>query len=32
MFSRDGTQLVFSATRHAQSPRDINVFVADWVE
>ena len=22
MFSRDGTRLIFSATRHAQSPRD----------
>jgi hypothetical protein len=32
MFSRDGTRLVFSATRHARAPRDINVFIADWVD
>jgi Tol biopolymer transport system component len=32
MFSRDGRRLIFSATRHARAPRDMNVFVADWVD
>jgi Tol biopolymer transport system component len=32
MFSRDGRRLIFSATRQARAPRDINVFVAEWVE
>ena len=32
MFSRDGRHLVFSGTRGAASPREINVFVADWVD
>jgi Tol biopolymer transport system component len=31
MFSRDGTRLVFCGNRNAQAPREINVFVADWV-
>jgi Tol biopolymer transport system component len=31
MFSRDGRQLVFCGTRGAAAPRDINVFIADWV-
>ncbi len=31
MFSRDGTKLVFCGSRNAAAPRDINVFVADWV-
>ncbi len=31
MFSRDGTKLVFCATRNASAPREINVFIADWV-
>jgi TolB protein len=31
MWSRDGTKLVFASTRQADAPRDINVFVADWV-
>ena len=31
MFSRDGTKLVFSSSRNAAAPRDLNVFVADWV-
>jgi Tol biopolymer transport system component len=30
MFTRDGTKLVFSSSRQAAAPRDINVFVADW--
>src|SRR5262245_10507302 len=31
MFSRDGRRLVFCGTRGAGTPREINVFVADWV-
>ncbi|MBI2157774.1 MAG: PD40 domain-containing protein [Candidatus Rokubacteria bacterium] len=31
MFSRDGTKLVFCGSRHAAAPRDLNIFVADWV-
>ena len=31
MFSRDGTKLVFSSSRAAAAPRDLNIFVADWV-
>jgi Tol biopolymer transport system component len=31
MFSRDGRLLVFSSTRGSASPRDINIFIADWV-
>jgi Tol biopolymer transport system component len=32
MFSRDGRKLVFSASRNAKSPRELNVFVADWLD
>lgn len=31
MFTRDGRKLVFCASRNATAPRDLNVFVADWV-
>jgi TolB protein len=31
MFSRDGASLVFCSSRGAAAPRDLNVFVADWV-
>src|SRR5215470_2256577 len=31
MFSRDGTRLVFCGSRNAASPREMNVFLADWV-
>ena len=31
MISRDGTKLVFCSTRNATAPREINVFVADWI-
>ncbi len=31
MFSRDGSKLVFCSSRNAAAPRDLNVFVADWV-
>jgi Tol biopolymer transport system component len=31
MFTRDGRKLVFCASRNAAAPRDLNVFVADWV-
>ena len=31
MFSRDGAKLVFCSSRNAAAPRDLNVFVADWV-
>jgi Tol biopolymer transport system component len=30
MFSRDGTRLVFTGNRGASSPREHNVFIADW--
>ena len=30
MFSRDGKHLVFTANRGATSPREQNIFVADW--
>jgi Tol biopolymer transport system component len=32
MFSRDGQKLVFTASRNARGPRELNVFVADWVD
>jgi Tol biopolymer transport system component len=31
MFSRDGRRLVFTGSRNATSPREQNVFLADWV-
>ena len=31
MFSRDGTRLVFCGNRNAGAPRELNVFVADWM-
>jgi len=31
MFSRDGRTLVFCGNRNAGSPREMNVFLADWV-
>jgi Tol biopolymer transport system component len=31
MFSRDGRTLVFCGNRNGASPREMNVFVADWV-
>lgn len=31
MFSRDGARLVFCGSRNARAPREMNVFVADWV-
>jgi Tol biopolymer transport system component len=31
MFSRDGTKLVFCGNRNAAAPRELNVFVADWI-
>jgi TolB protein len=30
MFTRDGKRLVFCSSRGAASPRDLDVFVADW--
>jgi len=32
MFSPDGKKLVFASKRDASDPRDINVFIADWIE
>ena len=32
MFSPDGKKLVWGTNRHNASPRDTNVFIADWVE
>ncbi len=31
MFSRDGRRLVFCGTRNAGAPREMNVFIADWI-
>jgi Tol biopolymer transport system component len=31
MFSRDGAKLVFCGNRNAVAPRELNVFLADWV-
>jgi TolB protein len=31
MFSPDGKKLVFASNRNAPKPREINIFVADWV-
>ncbi|MBI3030466.1 MAG: PD40 domain-containing protein [Candidatus Rokubacteria bacterium] len=31
MFSRDGARLVFCGSRNARAPREMNVFLADWV-
>ena len=31
MFSRDGARLVFCSDRNATAPRELNVFLADWV-
>jgi len=31
MVSRDGAKLVFCSTRNAAAPREINVFIADWI-
>jgi Tol biopolymer transport system component len=30
MFTRDGKRLVFCSGRGGASPRDLDVFVADW--
>ena len=32
MFSPDGSRLVFASNRHAATPGETNLFVADWVE
>ena len=32
MFSRDGKKLVFCSNRNAAAPRELNVFVADWMD
>ncbi len=32
MFTRDGTRLVFCSSRNAAARRDLNVFVADWID
>jgi Tol biopolymer transport system component len=31
MFSPDSRKLVFASNRNAQQPREINIFIADWV-
>lgn len=31
MVSKEGTKLVFCSTRNATGPREINVFIADWI-
>ena len=31
MTGPDGSKLVFSSDRHTKSPREFNVFIADWV-
>lgn len=30
MFSPDGSKLVFASNRHGTSPRETNLFIADW--
>ena len=32
MFTRDGSRLVFASNRFNSSPRETNVFLADWVD
>jgi Tol biopolymer transport system component len=32
MWSRNGRRLVFCSSRQAATPRELNVFVADWVD
>jgi Tol biopolymer transport system component len=32
MFSPDGKRLVFASSRNGTTPRETNVFVADWKE
>jgi Tol biopolymer transport system component len=32
MFSPDGRRLVYASDRDAREPRDMNVYIADWVE
>lgn len=32
MFSFDGKHLVWASSRNAADPREINIFIADWVE
>ncbi len=32
MFSPDGRHLVFASNRHAKTPGETNVFIAEWVE
>jgi TolB protein len=32
MFSPDGKRLVFASNRHAATPGETNIFIADWVE
>lgn len=32
MFTHDGKKLVFASNRANRSPRDTNIFIADWVE
>lgn len=31
MFSPDGGKLVFTSSRNARAPREMNIFIADWV-
>jgi Tol biopolymer transport system component len=31
MFSPDGKKLVFASNRNAEQPREINIFIADWI-
>jgi Tol biopolymer transport system component len=31
MFSPDGKKIVFCSTRNNGGTRDINIFIADWV-
>jgi len=31
MFSPDGKKLVFASNRNAKQPREINIFIADWL-
>lgn len=32
MFSPDGSRLVWASNRHARTPGETNIFIADWIE
>ena len=32
MFTNDGKKIIWGSNRHAKTEREVNVFIADWVE